>query len=90
MSALSPEATVKLRHLLKLAPDAGDDVIVTAVVNQLRYADAALEVGFVKTWNEARAGGRVAEADRDYWAAAFYENPDLAREFLAQDRWSTA
>lgn len=85
-SGLSPDASAQLRRLLNLAPDAGDDAIVAAVIHQLRLTEAALEVGFTKDFNEAVYRGRAEFADRDQWAELFYRDPDTTREFLAQER----
>lgn len=88
--ALAPATIAELRKLLQLQADAEDEHFLAAVSNLRRLTDAALEIGFSRTFTEAVAEGRADPLEREFWAERFYRDPDTAREDLARDWRNTA
>jgi len=82
--AIAPATAAQIRRLLELSDEAGDDEIRRKVATQADVVKAALDLGFSTTFRLATLTGQVDPAERDFWREQFYDNPDRAREFLAQ------
>jgi len=82
--AIAPAAAAQIRRLLELPASAGDDEIRRKVATQAATVKAALDLGFSATFRLATLTGQVDPAERDFWREQFHDNPDRAREFLAQ------
>ena len=81
---VGPAAAAQIRRLLDLPAEADDDEVRQAVFNRVRIAAAALDVGFSATFRQAVAGGRADPAHKEFWLEQFYNDPDAARQWLAQ------
>jgi len=88
--AIAPATAAQIRRLLELSDEAGDDEIRRKVATQVDVVKAALDLGFSTTFRLATLTGQVDPAERDFWREQFYDNPDRAREFLAQTTWRQA
>ena len=82
--AIAPATAAQIRRLLELSDEAGDDEIRRKVATQAATVKAALDLGFSATFRLATLTGQVDPAERDFWREQFHDNPDRAREFLAQ------
>ncbi len=87
--AIAPATAAQIRRLLELSAEAGDDEIRREVAKQVHLLKAVLDLGFSKAFHHATLTGQVDPAERDFWREQFHDNPDRAREFLAQT-WSRA
>jgi len=87
--AIAPATAAQIRRLLALPDETGDDEIRREVAKQVHLVKAVLDLGFSTAFRHATLTGQVDSVERDFWREQFHDNPDRAREFLAQT-WSRA